>query len=171
MRLLYHTARYKGVTKNKILKNFLFFKKTRGKEPRMSPTSIIITHIKPVGTIIKCRMQSAECRMNGNTILGRGGVAKRRERNEWHHGVMSERERDRAAARTRRPETNGGTKAPPYEHNYNPHQTCRGRRPRRPEKQRYIAFPRRWESKKRLLAGRRGRRPLRCMIRFVCFAA
>ena len=26
-------------------------------------------------------------------------VAKRRERNEWHHGVMSERERDRAAAR------------------------------------------------------------------------
>ena len=26
-------------------------------------------------------------------------VAKRRERNEWHHSVMSERERDRAAAR------------------------------------------------------------------------
>ena len=34
------------------------------------------------------------------TIIPVGtGVAKRRERNEWHHGVMSERERDRAAAR------------------------------------------------------------------------
>ena len=27
------------------------------------------------------------------------GVAERRERNEWQHGVLSERERDRAAAR------------------------------------------------------------------------
>ena len=65
----------------------------------------------------------------------------------------------------------GAASRSPTEYDVELKQTCRDRRPRRSEIYRFLLSHRRGKAISLYFSGRRGRRPLRCMIGFVCFVA